>query len=397
MTAALSREFELVCACCRWPRDAAADARVRALAAEAPDWHRVVAIAERQRVQGLVAHGLRSAGVMPPAPAGERIEAAARRIVLANLALTRDMAQFRAGLDAAGIDALFVKGVPLAMQVYATLAVKMSLDIDVLVALDSIDAACAVLETLGYRRTVPDAAIAPHQVKAWVEQFKETSWVHPERGTIIDLHARLVTNPTLIPGVGLASPRREVVIVPGISVPTLGDEAQFAYLCAHGAESGWSRLKWIVDLAALAGGRTPDEIERLYRFAEREGAGRCAAQGLLLCARLLGTELGTTLAAELRRPMVNRLLEAMALSSITGRYESEPHRFDSWGGIPILASHFLIARGLRHKLAELGGKLGNPRDRALGRLPKPLGFLYPALGVGRLAGRWLGGGRRTDG
>lgn len=314
----------------------------------------------------------------------DRIAGAAARIELNNLMMVAETVRLRDALAAEGIDALFVKGLPLAMAAYGTTRLKMSLDIDVLVALDSIDAACAVLTRLGYVRQAPDASVPPEGVRTWVAYFKETSWVHPERRVTIDLHARLVNNARLIPDIGLASPRATIEIAPGTGVATLSRDPLFVYLCVHGAASGWSRLKWIADLAALANDYGPDELARLHRVAASFGVERCAAQGLLLGVDLLGLGLGD-LEAALRRARVNLLMVRMALTSITGRYETAPHRHHSLGGIPILASHFLMRAGLGHKFSELTEKLANPRDRAHARLPARLAFLYPALGIAR----WL--------
>lgn len=379
----ISREFALVCACCAFPR--APDFALQlAAAAERFDWPRVAAIAARQRVEGLVADGLRAAGL----PVPKRIARADARIALANRVMAMECGRLSAALERAGVDALFVKGLPLAVQAYGTTRFKMSLDIDILVALDAIAEACSLLQAAGYHRRVPDAAVPDEGLREWAAHFKETAWVHPTRHTMVDLHARLVTNRAMIPGIGLSSPRDTIEIAPGIALPTLSIEPLFVYLCVHGAETGWGRLKWIADLAALCARLGPEEVGRLHRVATAHGAGRCSAQGLLLASDLLGLDLGR-LESELRRSPMNRLMARLALSSFTGRYEVEPHRHDTFAGIPILASHFLMGRGIRHKWTELNSKLSNPRDRARGRLPRSLAIFYPALGLARWSGKRL--------
>ena len=69
---------------------------------------------------------------------------------------------------------------------------------------------------------------------------------------------------------------------------TLGEEDLFAYLCMHGALHWWNRLKWLADINALLAAAPEDGVERLFRAAEARGAGRAAAQAMLLCRRLLG-------------------------------------------------------------------------------------------------------------
>ncbi len=378
-----SIEFDLVCLCSRWPRSAQDIATIRHLSATV-DWSRVEAVTRRQRVGGLVIHGLRAAGVALPPALAQR----SATLLRANQRMAAETIRIDKAFTGAGIDALFVKGLTLAILAYGDTRVKMSLDIDMLVRLDDIVPACEVLTGLGYRRHVPDADVPDEGLREWVVHFKETAWLHPVFGTMVDLHGRLTSNPRLMPTIGLGSPRQAVEILPGHAVPTLATDPLFLYICVHGAETGWSRVKWIADLAALAIALGPVEVERLYRLAVAQGLGRCVAQGLLLAEGFLALDLGA-LGPELHRSHIARSLAWLAATSITGRYEIAPHQHDSVAGIPILVSHFLLRRDWRYRLGELGSKFSNPRDRARSRLPAGFGWLYPILSAGRLLRRGL--------
>ena len=72
---------------------------------------------------------------------------------------------------------------------------------------------------------------------------------------------------------------------------TLGEEDLFTYLCMHGALHWWNQLKWLADIGALLAAARDGAAGRLYRAAENRGAGRAAAQAMLLCQRLLGVPL----------------------------------------------------------------------------------------------------------
>lgn len=254
----MSPEFALVCACCRWPRSQESLAEIARLA-QAVDWDRLVTITRRQRVQGLVADGLRAAGLEVPG----KIARSSHDMQIRNLTMTAEIARLRDHLAASGVDSLFVKGAPLAMLAYGTTKLKMSLDIDILVSPRDIGAVCEVLTGLGYHREVPDASIPPEGLGAWIEHFKETSWRHPDLRTSIDLHGRLATNPQLIPDIGLASPRESVEIRPGSTVATLRQDYLMVYLCVHGAEAAWSRLKWLADLAAMVAAISEEELAQV--------------------------------------------------------------------------------------------------------------------------------------
>lgn len=393
MPRAPSPEYQLVCACCRWPHSEARNAAIHdAAAVPGLDWDHVAAIARRHRVWGLVADGVRAAGIEPPAEIAalfrERSEANTRR----NLAAVAATAQIGSRLDAAGIDWRCFKGLPLTMQAYGTLAVKASNDIDLLVAQAEGTRACAVLAAAGYRRFNPPAdQVADDRLGVWLEVSKEVGWVHPATGLVVELHVRMTANPALLPQAGMASPARTVELAKGVTVATLADGILLPYLAVHGAHSGWVRLKWLADYAAILM-RDPAAIEPHYRAAQALGVGRCAAQGLLLAHDLLGLPLEPALARELRASPVHRLLVRLALRSVAGAYEAREHPAGEAGRsmLPVTFGNLLLRRGLGYKGRELAALAANPRDRATGRLPRGLGFLYPLLGGVRWSARMLG-------
>lgn len=392
MQPAPSPEFQLVCACCRWPHSETRDTAIRAAVVPGLDWQRVADIARRHRVWGLVADGIRAARIDPPAEIAallrERSEANARR----NLAAVAATAQLASRFDTAGIDWRCFKGLPLTMQAYGTLAVKASNDIDLLVPRADGIRGCTALAAAGYRRFNPPAEQVPDEgLGAWLEVSKEVGWVHPATGVVVELHVRMTANPVLLPQAGMASPTRTVELARGVTVATPADEILLPYLAAHGAHSGWVRLKWLADYAAMLM-RDPAAIEPHYRAAQALGIGRCAAQGLLLAHDLLGLPLDADLARELRADRVHRLLVRIAMRSMAGDYEAREHPAGEAGRtmLPVTLGNLLLRRGLGYKWRELAALAANPRDRATGRLPRGLGFLYPLLGGVRWSARMLG-------
>jgi len=118
----------------------------------------------------------------------------------------------------------------------------------------------------------------------------------------------------------------------------------------------------------------------MYRQAQQLGAGRSAAQALLLGHELLALHLPADLKEELCQDRRNRWLMSLAMRTMTG---SDTRELDDriFGTIPINVSHFLLGRGLRYKAGELGRKLSLAEDRALVPLPRTLSFLYPIMAV----------------
>jgi Uncharacterised nucleotidyltransferase len=378
----LPREFELVAACCRWPPS---QARAEALGAAAAgaDWDLVARIAERHRVEGLVWNALRDSGAPFPAEVGERLRAAAERIARQNLLLAAESIRLTGLLERAQIRHLFVKGITLGILAYGSIGPKMGWDIDLLVPAESVEPAAALLEAAGYGLVIPPGPKARKRLAVWHRHWKESVWVTPGGRTTVELHSRLNDNIMLLPDVGLDSPIRRVEVSKGRFLSTLCTDELFAYLCTHGASSAWFRLKWVADVGALIGGCPPEEIERLYRRSQEMGAGRAAAQALLLCERLLATPVPPALAAELRSDSVNRCLLAIALRKLAGRTLTAELNKKLLGTGTIHLMQFALRPGLRFKYAELRRWLVHPADRVAVPLPRALWFLYPLVAMSR--------------
>jgi hypothetical protein len=362
------REFDLVAACCRWPPGAGREAAVRSAAAAAVDWSLVLRIAARQRVEGLVHDGLARAGIDVPAEAGDALRSAATRIARENLAFAAEAHRLRTRLEAAGADALFLKGVTLNMLAYGTLALKRAVDIDLAVAAAAQPAAIAALRGSGYECLEPGPEAGEAEILAWTGRHKHSAW---RRGALlVELHASLVDSPDMLRGVRLDSPRQEVEVTGGLSLPTLAPDELFAYLCVHGATHGWSRLKWLADVNALLKHADEAELTRLHRRSVELGGGRSGGQALLLCRALFGRALPERLEAALRSNSGTRHLVAVALDSmVRGGADAELDE-QVLGTASIHLSHLRLMPGWRFKAAEIARKLGSTGGRPLLALPR---------------------------
>ena len=272
------------------------------------------------------------------------------------------------------------------MLAYGSIGPKMGWDIDLLVPLESIEPAAALLESAGYRLSLPTGRKARQRLGLWHRHWKESVWTGPDGRLTVELHTRLNDNPMLLPDVGSNSPRRQVEVSKGKFLETLRTDELFAYLCVHGASSAWFRLKWIADVGALLGACPPREIERLYRRSQALGAGRAPAQALLLCERLFATPLPPALIAELRSDRINRWLLAIGLRKLAGRTLTAELGDRLLGTGTVHLMQFALLPGLRFKYAELGRQLVNPADRIAVPLPRGLSFLYPLVALSRRLG-----------
>lgn len=365
-------ELGAVVACCRWPPSPARDAAVRRATAEAIDWDLFVRIVARHRVEGLVHDSLRRADIAVPAPVAAALASAAKAIAQDNLRYAAASVRLSAALNAAGIAHLFVKGVSLGVLAYRSLGHKRSWDIDLAVDPAAYARACAVLADAGYRPLLHGSHAPAVGANDEPVHNKHSQWIDDTR-IAVELHASLVDNPLILPGLSVSSPRQIVAVAGGAGLPTLAGDELFAYLCVHGGAHAWSRLKWIADVAALIAPADDAEIARLYARSQAMGAGRSVAQALLLCADLFDRDLPPELEAALRREPIVRALVRTARGSMTrGGADVE---LDSlvFGTTPIHAAHFFLQRGWRYKWLEARRKLGG--GGALGPAARLTGWL----------------------
>jgi Uncharacterised nucleotidyltransferase len=231
----------------------------------------------------------------------------------------------------------------------------------------------------GYSRFDPPPDISDAQLRLLMPLRKDLGFVHQATGLRIELHWRLFLNPHVMIETPIMAASRVVPVAGVAGLRTLSEEDLFAYLCMHGALHWWYRLKWLADINALLAAAPEASIERLFRAAETRGAGRAAAQAMLLCRQLLGTPLPASLVAMIGKGFSMRWLEATALSAMTAaQSEREPHdaRFGTTRGS---LSTFLLSRSWRYRLAELNNHLTNQTDVLTVPLPERLWFLYPVL------------------
>jgi hypothetical protein len=354
-----SPELELCLACCRWPHSAETGQRVRAAAAAGLDWQRFSRLVARHRIEGLAFRALSRAHAPAPAAVVGGLAESSAAIAAGSLVYAAEAVRLFRLFGDAGVELLFLKGATLARLAYGTLLVKGARDIDAVVAASDFERAFAVLAGAGYRRVDPGPAVSDEALGAWARRSHETVWLSDSTGVVVEIQSEFSGHPALLRSLSMESPRQWVETASGVKLPTLAGTELFSYLCVHGAVHGWSRLKWLADLAALLRACDAVPLAGLYRDSQRMGAGRAAGQALLLCARLLAIVLPEDMAREIEDDRATRRLARAAVR----RMENERgHEETVFGTVPIHLDHFALQPGLRHKLATA-------RQKSLLRLP----------------------------
>ena len=353
-----SRELKLLIAACR---AAYSGGEIRLAADPVIRWDRLVRLAQRHRVEALCWNGLGDFKPGVPSRVADGLAHATRQTVSQGMSMAVEAGRLRQVFNGAGVDVIFVKGVTLGALAYPRPFLKMSMDLDLLVELDRLPDTCAILLNAGYGPVIP-AAAGSKQIERWHQGRKESVWRHDDAGFQLDLHTRLADQPTMIPTLGMGSPRQLVIVAPGIELPTLAEDELFAYLCVHGASSAWFRLKWVCDLAALLHGKDRRQVERLYDRSQQLGAGRAAAQALLVAHSVFGMSLADSFRQRLRADPLNRWLAHVALRQMTADREPTDRPLGTFG---IHATQLVLAPGTANMVSELArqGRLVMGRAR----------------------------------
>jgi hypothetical protein len=235
--------------------------------------------------------------------------------------------------------------------------------------------ALRVLEGNGYALALPAKTLNAVQRRALIRYGREIELVDARNNLKVELQWRVVDNPLLLKGIDAHAATQHVILAEGVMLRTLAPDDLFAYLCVHGARHSWSRLKWLADLNALLVS-THADIEHVYSYAQRIGAGACAGQALLLCERLLGLTLPAALAEELATDKRHQKLVAIAMQAMRAPNTADP---GIRGVICEVRNQFLLGRGFRFYLTQCRLALVGVADIVRLPLPRPLHFIYPLV------------------
>lgn len=320
---------------------------------------------------GLVREGLIRAGLaVPPG-----VTDGAQRTMISALRNAGEALRLQALLEKAGVEPLFLKGSALAVRAYGSIAVRDSVDIDMVVAPGDVARAWDMLDEAGYVMTAPARPLPPGPLRTYQAISKDSAHHHRQRRVRLELHWRLsdASGDT-----GMPPPRdRRMVEIPGAgALRTLADPALFTYLCVHGSGHAWARLKWLADIAALLG-TSEDGGAALWAAAQADGAARPAASAIMLANAVLGTPLppGFVPPKSIRLRLLNKLaLRVMAAGGGARELADTP-----WNSVVEPSATLLTLSRWRDAWAQVKRVAIPAEDVVLLRLPPGLGLLYPVL------------------
>lgn len=213
------------------------------------DWSECLALAQVERVAGLLYAALRHQPWVPD----WLIDALRREYVAQgsrNTLLLQELAQALAQLKLAGIPVIALKGVALLAHVYRSIGLRPMVDLDLLMRKEDILAATACLAALGYR-----AAHAEPAEGLALSFENEVLLTRTDRIQLaVELHWSLFDSPYYQHRLPMAWFWETAIEaqVGSTTVRILGPGAELLYLCGHLALHHQGHgLLWQYDLAAL--------------------------------------------------------------------------------------------------------------------------------------------------
>lgn len=247
--------------------------------AEGVDADGFMRLVERHRIQGVAWDTLARLDRLDfLGPWRSRLQESAHGIRVRSLQLAMAEQKLLRAFAKEGVECLTLKGGPgLSRKLYGDLGLRQCKDLDLIVKPRRLEQAARLLESWGW---VPKTPVwMSSRSHRWLcgRLLKDLSFVHPEGDILLELHFRFERG---------WQPDRESDWWNGfasVDDRSLG-QAEFLFLCLHGAEHCWHRLKWLGDLAAHLE-RTPTAFEDCAPLARRLGLESVLAQvmGLLGC------------------------------------------------------------------------------------------------------------------
>ena len=293
-----------------------------------------------------------------------------------SLRLSAELIRVIAALQRAGIPAVPFKGPALAQRLYGNIAAREFVDLDVFVPLSELARARCILADIGYEADAPVARLESSQFLK-----SECEYILQDRnGNVIELHWDIAPRlHTYDLDLSQIWQRIETAKLCGSSVPAFDDADLMLLLLLHGAKHGWSRLKWLCDIARLIE-VTHIDYELLLSEAEERGYRRAAIIALGLAAYLLKARIPERVAALYNSDRIaSSLTELVILRTARGGPLSERESL-----------HFRMLSRERHadKLRVLGRTLFFPNQadyehrghrQSFGYIARPIRLLTKRL------------------
>ncbi|MGH7508119.1 MAG: nucleotidyltransferase domain-containing protein [Gemmatimonadales bacterium] len=329
--------------------------RLRQLSTAIPDWRRVIRMASWHGLLPLLHKHLDGIEGVP-----ESAQAFLRGHFLnsaeAGLRLSAQMLELLHYFEDHGVPAVPYKGPALAAQLYGNVALRQSVDLDLLVHREHVGIARALLRAQGYRprHELTEVGQAFRMRTRYAEMFDR------EGRLPVELHWAFTNGDVAFP-LTLAdlAPRLRRGRLGSASIPVLSDEDLLLILCVHGAKHRWDRLEWVCGVAELIRSAPQLNWAEVRAAAEESGSRRMLLLGISSAQELLAAPVP---AAVLHQARADRRIDQLADEVWRLLCESRPHleSAEEFGSIRHDLFHLRLRERRRDQLQYLFYRLTTP-------------------------------------
>ena len=223
-----------------------------------------------------------------PTDAVQRFKQDARQSAVRALTLKTESAKVIAAFNRIGVEPCVLKGWPLAEEVGQSIGHRVMRDIDLLIDGADMVRAFDRLQELGYHCQLDRAFMSRPGLDNYLRFSHHIVFVKPDSDLMVELHARPLRNPHLLPVEELQTKRITLALghdTLRYRVPEKPNN--FVYLALHGYSHAWARAKWLLDIAPLIAVLSPADWRNVQEQSCRLGVERTVGVALVLAQDIL--------------------------------------------------------------------------------------------------------------
>lgn len=318
-----SPEFRLVLALCRAATGVSSDAEIESLLNAELDWDEVLRVANLHRVVPIISTHFRKIRI---ANSGADRVASALRVVVEesarhNLYLSKTLLEIIKSLQKAGVSALPFKGPNLASRLYGNLALRQSLDLDLLVRLPDLAATLGVLADDGFH---PLYELTERQYESMLHGG-ECEWsLFGADGLRLDLHWNIMARYFCVP-IAIDDFWKRTVRAPfaGSTIEDLAPEDLLISLALHARRHYWAKMIWILDIAQLLRQSPALDLEHTLETCRRLRSERIMLLTLQMCRQLFDSEFPARILQRIQGDRVVNSLFVWCMRNLEAGLEAE--------------------------------------------------------------------------
>jgi len=288
-------ELLLVLACARASICAASVGEIRQAVAGRIDFLEAINLASFHRLAPCVIQQLQqhAAAALPESVVVE-FQRWFRAHTLRSMQLTTQLFQILDRLKGQGIRALAFKGPVLAQQLYDQPFRREFGDLDILVPTEAVGRVIALLGADGFEAQF---GLTSGQLTRFQKNWCEMGLYDRARNIHVEIHWRLFPpDYSFSPAAETAWAPTGKVFIAQRPITTLSIENQLLFACLHQAKHNWSRLGWVMDLAALVKQSPHMNWKEVQDRAGRFGTARMIRVSLHLVQNLFSVSLPSAIA-----------------------------------------------------------------------------------------------------